>query len=146
MRMGAAALQKVGLERRDAAMIAVLLGDQSAASGAAGLNQVHSLLAAGRLSEATAAATPARRPAQRASRPSRRWRPRERLAPLLAEARRAVQKLDEGRAAPAARGRRAISPDDAEAARRGAAGPAAGLRAVFEGDTGPAVLAACARA
>ena len=42
MRMATAALQEAGLERRDAAVIAVLLGDQSTARGAAGLGKVRS--------------------------------------------------------------------------------------------------------
>ena len=56
MSMAAAELQKVGLERHDAAVIAVLLADQNSASSAMGLRKVRGLLASAQLNEANQAA------------------------------------------------------------------------------------------
>ena len=56
MSMAAAELQKTGLERHDAAVIAVVLADQDSASSAMGLRKVHNLLASAQLSEARQAA------------------------------------------------------------------------------------------
>jgi hypothetical protein len=52
MSMAAAELQKAGLERYDAAVIAAVLGDQNSAASAAGLDKVRDLLTSGRLNEA----------------------------------------------------------------------------------------------
>ena len=56
MSMAAAELEKTGLERHDAAVIAVLLADQDSASSAMGLRKVHNLLSSAQLSEARQAA------------------------------------------------------------------------------------------
>ena len=56
MSMAAAELEKTGLERHDAAVIAVLLADQESASAAMGLRKVHNLLASAQLKEARQAA------------------------------------------------------------------------------------------
>jgi hypothetical protein len=137
MRMAAGALQKAGLERRDAAVIAVLLGDQSAASGAAGLSKVHSLLAAGRLTEARQSAlTMPPGSSDRAQALKDVDAAAERLAALLAEVRRAVRELDEGHAATLLREAAAISLDDAEAERAAVPlAPPSGPRAVCDGET-----------
>lgn len=137
MRMAAAALQKAGLERRDAAVIAVLLGDQSAASGAAGLGKVHGLLASGRLTEARQSAlTMPPGSSERAQALKDVDAAAERLSALLAEVRRAVQEFDEGQAATLLREAAAISLDDAEAERAAVPlAPPSGARAVCDGDT-----------
>ena len=56
MGMAVTELEKTGLERRDAAVIAVLLADQDSASSAMGLRKVHNLLGSAQLSEARQAA------------------------------------------------------------------------------------------
>ena len=137
MRMAAAALQKAGLERRDAAVIAVLLGDQSAASGAAGLGKVHSLLASGLLNEARQAAlTMTAGSNERATALQEVDAAAERLATLLAEIRQAVQDLDEGRAGTLLREAATISLEHAEAERAAVPlAPPSSPRAVCDGET-----------
>ena len=137
MRMAAAALQKAGLERWDAAVIAVLLGDQSAASSAAGLGKVRSLLASARLNEARQSAlnlptgATGREEALKEVEAAR-----ERLAVLLAEVRQAVQVPDESHAATLLREIAAISIEDAEAERAAVPlAPPSGPRAVCDGET-----------
>ena len=61
MSMAAGELQKAGLERHDAAVIAVLLADQDSASSAMGLRKVRNLLASAQLSEARQALGTTRR-------------------------------------------------------------------------------------
>ena len=51
-KLAADRLEKLGLHRDDAVVIAVVLADQSASTGAAGLAKVRDLLASGRLNEA----------------------------------------------------------------------------------------------
>ena len=46
----------MGLDRKDAAVLAVVLHDQSLASGAVGLDKVRQLIGSGQLNEATQAA------------------------------------------------------------------------------------------
>jgi hypothetical protein len=137
MRMAAAALQKAGLERHDAAVIAVLLGDQSAASGAAGLGKVRSLLASGRLNEARQSVL--NLPAGSADREEALKdieAAREHLGALLTEIRRALQVPDEGRAAALLREAAAISLEDAEAERASVPlAPPLSARAVCDGET-----------
>jgi hypothetical protein len=132
--MAAAELQKTGLDRHDAAVIAVLLADRVAASGAVGLGKVRNLLATARLNEATQAALSM--PAESNDRDTAIREvdaARERLDALIAEARRAVAVPDEGRAAALLREAAAISLEDADAelAAVPLATPA-GLRAVCE--------------
>jgi hypothetical protein len=134
MGMAAAELQKAGLERRDAAVIAAVLHDQSSASGAAALGKVHALLASGRLNEARHAALslPADFP-QRQDAIKEVDAARERLDALLADVRRALEVPDEARAAALLREAAAISLDDAEEALAAVAlAPPAGLRAVCD--------------
>ena len=135
MTMTAAQLQKVGLERRDAAVIAAVLHDQGAASVAAGLGKVRSLLASGRLNEASQAAlslptdSPQRQEAVKDVEGAR-----ERLGALLAEARRAAAVPDEVRAAALLREAATISIEDAgEALAAVPLPPPVSLRAVCEG-------------
>jgi hypothetical protein len=132
--MAAAELQKTGLERQDAAVIAVLLAEQSSASGAAGLARVLSLLAAGRLNEAGQAALsiPAESP-DRDQAIKKVNEAREYLDALLAEARRAVRAQDEGKAAGLLREAAAISLEDADAELAAVPlAPPAGLHAVCD--------------
>jgi hypothetical protein len=134
MSMAAAELQKVGLERRDAAVIAAVLHDQGSASDAAGLGKVHSLLASGRLNEARQAALslPAGLP-QRQDAIKEVDAARERLDAMLADVRRALSVPDESRAATLLREAAAISREDAEEALAAVPlAPPAGLRAVCE--------------
>jgi hypothetical protein len=137
MSMAATALQKAGLERRDAAVIAVLLGDQSAASGAAGLGKVRNLLDSGRLNEARQAAL--NLPAEYADRDEAIKKvdaAREHLDELLAEVRRALQVPDEGQAAALLREAAAISLEDAEAELAAVPpAPPSSPRAVCDGET-----------
>ncbi len=137
MSMAAAELQKAGLERHDAAVIAVVLGDQNAASSVAGLNRVLDLLTSGRLNEAhqTALSLPADAP-QREEAVNKVAAARERLDGLLAEARRAVAVPDEVRAVALLREAAVISAEDADEALAAVPQPPpAGLRAVCDGDT-----------
>lgn len=135
MTMAVTQLQKAGLERDDAAVIAAVLHDQGAASDAAGLGKVRSLLASGRLNEASQAALslPAGSP-QRQEASKDIETARERLAALLAEARRAAAAADEVQAAVLLREAAAISADDAaEALAAVPLAPPASLRAICEG-------------
>jgi hypothetical protein len=137
MRRAAEALEKAGLVRRDAAVIAVLLGDQSAASGAAGLGKVRSLLDSGRLNEARQAAL--NLPAEHAGREEAIKKvdaAREHLDALLAEVRQVLQVPDEGRAAALLREAAAISLEDAKAELAAVPpAPPSSPRAVCDGET-----------
>src|ERR1022692_3310192 len=117
MSLAATELQKVGLERKDAAMIAVVLADQNSASGAVGLNKVRSLIGSGRLNEAGQAAQSL--PAESSNRSEAMKEvaaARERLAALLGEAKRVLAVPDEVAAAALLREAALISIDDAEEA------------------------------
>ena len=132
--MAAAELQKTGLERRDAAVIAVVLHDQNSASGAAGLGKVHSLLSSGRLNEARQAAMSL--PADASHRQDAIKEvdaARGRLDALLTDVWRALEIPDEVRAAALLREAAAISLDEAEEALAAVPlAPPAGLRSVCE--------------
>jgi hypothetical protein len=135
MTMAVTQLQKAGLERDDAAVIAAVLHDQGAASDMAGLGKVRSLLASGQLNEASQAALslPAQSP-QRQDAIKEVETARERLGALLAEARAAVAAADEVQAAVLLRQAAGISADDAaEALAAVPLTPPASLRAVCEG-------------
>lgn len=135
MTMASAQLQKAGLERDDATVIAAVLHDQAAASDVAGLGKVRSLLASGRLNEASQAALslPAESP-QRQEAIKDVESAREHLGTLLAEARRAIAAADEVQAAVLLREAAAISADEAsEALAAVPLAPPASLRAVCEG-------------
>ena len=137
MNMAAAELQKAGLERHDAAVIAVVLADQNAANSVAGVNRVRDLLTSGRLNEArqTALSLPADSP-QREDAIKVVDAARERLEALLAEARRAVAVPDEVRAVALLREAAVISAEDAEEALAAVPQPPpAELRAVCDGNT-----------
>lgn len=134
MTMAAAQLQKAGLERHDAAVIAVLLADQNSATSAAGMAKVRSLLTSGRLNEArqTALSLPADS-ANREQAVKEVEAARERLDGLLAGARQALLIPDEARAAALLREAAVISTEDAEEALAAVPQPPpAGLRAVCE--------------
>ena len=135
MSMAAAELQKTGLERHDAAVIAVVLADQNSASDVMGLGKVRGLLASGRLNEARQSALSM--PAESAdSHEAIREvdAAHERLEVLLAEARRAVKVPDEGRAAALLREAAVISLEDANAELAAVPlAPPASLRAVCDG-------------
>jgi hypothetical protein len=113
--MAAAELQKLGLDRKDAAVIAVVTADQSSASGAASLSNVQSLVTSGRLNEARQAAlslpleSSTRADAVRVVDAAR-----ERLDDLLAEVQRALKIPDEVRATALLREAAVISIDDAD--------------------------------
>jgi len=135
MTMALTQLQKAGLDRDDAAVIAAVLHDQGAASDVAGLGKVRSLLASGRLNEASQAALslPAQSP-QRQDAIKDVESARERLGALLAEARQAVAAANEVQAAVLLREAAAISAEDAtEALAAVPLAPPASLRAVCEG-------------
>jgi len=135
MTMAATQLQKAGLEREDAAVIAVLLADRSSASSAAGLGKVRSLLESGRLNEARQAAVslPAASPG-REDAVSEVNAARQRLDALLAGVREALAVPDESRAAALLREAAAISLEDAEAELAAVPlAPPAALRAACEG-------------
>ena len=146
MSMAAAQLEKTGLERRDAAVIAVLLADQDSASSAMGLRKVHNLLASAQLSEARQAALslpenfPHREDAIKQVKAAQ-----ERLDALLAEVRMALAVPDEIRAQALLREAALISAVDSEEALAAVPlaprGPARPLRS----DHGQAVLATGSR-
>ena len=117
MSMAAAQLQKAGLERHDAAVIAVVLADQNSASSVAGLAKVRDLLTSGRLNEArqTALTLPTDSP-NREQAVKDVEEARNRLDALLAEARRALEVPDEVHAAALLREAAVISTEDAEEA------------------------------
>jgi hypothetical protein len=132
--MSVAALQQAGLDAGDAAVITVLLDDQSFESGEAGLGKVRSLLESGRLNEASQAALAL--PAQLSDRNEaikEVQAARERLAALLAQARQAVAAQDEIRAAAVLREAAVISGEDAqEALAATPLAPPVNLRSVCE--------------
>ncbi|HTT54726.1 MAG TPA: hypothetical protein VMH35_25310 [Streptosporangiaceae bacterium] len=135
MSMAAAELQKTGLERHDATVIAVVLADQDSASSATGLRRVQQLLASAQLSEARQAALslPDSFP-QRAGAIRDVDAAAERLAALLGQARQAQAVPDEARAQTLLREAALISAADAEEALAAVPlAPPAGLRAVCEG-------------
>jgi hypothetical protein len=135
MTMAAAQLQKAGLERDDAAVIAAVVHDQGAAGDVAGLGKVRSLLASGRLNEASQVALSLPAGSQQRQEATKDIETaRERLATLLAEARKAVAAADEVQAAALLREAATISADDAtEALTAVPLAPPAGLRAICEG-------------
>jgi hypothetical protein len=135
--MAAAELQKIGLDGKDAAVIAVVLADQSSARGEAGLAKVRKLLTSGRLKEASQLALSLpREPGHHADAVKAVEAARESLAALLAAARSALGVPDEVRAAALLRDAARISIDDAEEALAVVPeAPPADLRAICEGDT-----------
>jgi hypothetical protein len=135
--MAAAELQKIGLDGKDAAVIAVVLADQSSARGEAGLAKVRKLLTSGRLKEASQLALSLpREPGYHADAIKAVEAARESLATLLAAARSALEVPDEVRAAALLRDAARISIDDAgEALAAVPEGPPADLRAICEGNT-----------
>lgn len=137
MSMAAAELQKVGLDRKDAAVLAVVLHDQSRASGAVGLDKVHQLIGSGQLNEARQLALSL--PAESGNRQDAIKEveaARGRLDALLADARKALEAPDEVRAAALLREAAVISVADAEEALAAVPlAPPTGLRAVCEAAT-----------
>ncbi len=136
MTMAVTQLRKAGLDRRDASVIAVLLGDRSSASSAAGLGKVRSLLESGRLNEArqSALSLPAGSPGREEA-VSEVDAARARLDVLLAQVREALGVQDESQAAALLRQAAAISLEDAEAELAAVPlAPPAALRAVCDGD------------
>jgi hypothetical protein len=110
-------LVKLGLERTEAAIVAVGLAEQSTTAGVAGVAQVEKLLGEGRLNEAEQAARSI--PAESESRDpaiARVREARDRLQSLIAAAREAVAVPDEVRATELLREAAAISAEDAEEA------------------------------
>jgi hypothetical protein len=134
--LAVAELQKAGLERRDAAMLAVVLADQTSASGAMGLSKVRSMIGSGRLNEARQAAMSL--PADSAGRVeaiSDVEAASERLSVLLAAVSRAMAVPDEVRAAALLREAALISTEDAEEALAAVPpAPPANLRAACDGN------------
>ena len=137
MSMAAAELEKTGLERHDAAVIAVLLADQDSASSAMGLRKVHNLLASAQLSEARQAALslpenfPHREDAIKEVQAAQ-----ERLDALLAGVGQALAIPDEIRAQALLREAALISAEDSEEALAAVPlAPPASLRAVCDAAT-----------
>ena len=132
-----AELQKLGLERKDAAMITVVLADQNSASGAVGLNKVRHLIESGRLSEARQAALSL--PAESSNRADAIKEvdaAAERLKTLLGDVRRALAVPDEVRAAALLREAALISIEDADEELAAVPlAPPANLRAVCDGNS-----------
>jgi hypothetical protein len=128
-------LQEAGLDRRDAAVITVMLAQQAPAGATVGLSQVRNLLIAGRLNEAAQAAQSlaASSPESQAAL-SEVEAARTRLTALLAQARQAVGAGDEVQAETLLRQAAAISAEDAEVALRAVPlPPPGGLQAVCDG-------------
>lgn len=135
--LAVAELQKIGLERRDAATLAVVLADQNSASGAAGLTKVRNLIGSGRLNEARQAALslPADS-AIRAEAISEVEAAGERLSVLLGEVKRAMAVPDEVRAGALLREAALISVEDAEEALAAVPlAPPANLRLACDGNS-----------
>lgn len=134
-KLAADRLEKLGLHRDDAVVIAVVLADQSASTGAAGLAKVRDLLASGRLNEARQATlTLASGSNEREDAIRETDAARERLEALLAEVRRVLAIPDEARASALLREAAAISAEDAEEALSAVPlAPPAAPRAVCEG-------------
>lgn len=137
MGMAATELQKTGLERHDAAVIAVLLADQDSASAAMGLRKVRNLLASAQLKEARHAAlslpenVPHREDAIKEVKAAQ-----ERLDALLAEVGQALAAPDEIRAQARVREAALISAEDAEEALAAVPlVPPGSLRAICEATT-----------
>lgn len=131
-------LVKLGLDRTEAAVVAVVLAEQSTAAGAVGIAKVEKLLSEGRLNEADQAARsmPAESEAQKTIAVTRVSEARERLQGLLADARRAIEVPDEIRASALLREAAAISVEDAEEAMSAVPpAPPAGLRLTGETDS-----------
>jgi hypothetical protein len=135
-RFAAEALRKTGLSPKDAAVIAVVLAEQTSAAGTAGLGQVRNLLADGRLAEAAQAAQGLAEEAGRAEALQEVAEAQGQLGALLTEAAAAHQAGDEARAVAALRKAALISAEDAEAALRAIPlAPPAELSAVGTGST-----------
>lgn len=130
-------LAEVGLARPEAAVIVVLLADQSTTAGAAGVAKVEQLLAEGRLAEARQAAQSMPDGSKERSAAIKRVdTERTRLDDLLTQVRQAVADGDETRAASLVREAELISGDDAEEALAAVPlTPPAGLRLVSDGDS-----------
>ena len=128
-------LQEAGLDRRDAAVITVMLTQQAPASATVGLNQVRNLLIAGRLNEAAQAAQSlADNSPESQEAVSEVEAARARLNALLAQARQAAGATDEVQAETLLRQAAAISAEDVEVALRAVPlPPPVGLRAVCDG-------------
>jgi hypothetical protein len=134
--MAAADLQKAGLDKKDAAVLAVLLHDQSLASGGVGLGKVQHLIESGQLNEArqTALSLPADSP-HRADAIKAVEAADARLKALLAEVKQALRVPDEAYAAALLREAALISREDADEALAAVPlAPLADLRAVCEAD------------
>jgi hypothetical protein len=135
-RIVAEGLRKTGLSQQDAAVIAVVLAEQTSAAGTAGLGKVRSLLADGRLAEAAQAAQGLAEEAGRTEALQEVAEARNQLSALLSEAKDAHESRDDARAVAALRKAALISVEDAEAALAAIPlAPPAGLRAVCEGSS-----------
>jgi hypothetical protein len=135
--MAVAELQKAGLDRKDAVVLAVVLHDQSLAIGAVGLDKVRNLIAAGQLNDARQSALSL--PAESSTRAvaiKEVDAARESLESILAEVSKAVAVPDEVRAAALLREAAIISIEDADEALAAVPlAPPADLRAVCEAAT-----------
>ncbi|MGD0064691.1 MAG: hypothetical protein ABSB76_14755 [Streptosporangiaceae bacterium] len=128
-------LRKTGLDRTDAAIIAVVLREQDSSTGPAGVGEVQNLLKTGRLREASQATqSMPEHSGQRAEALQLVAEARARLDALLAQAGAAARIPDEVKAAQLLKDAAQISLDDADEALAAIPlPPPAGLRAVYDG-------------
>jgi hypothetical protein len=128
-------LHKTGLDRTDAAIIAVVLREQNSSAGTAGVGEVQNLLKTGRLREASQAAQSLpENTGHRADALQLVAEARTRLDALLAQAAAAARIPDEIQAAKLLRDAAQISVEDADEALAAIPlPPPAGLRAVCDG-------------
>ena len=128
-------LHKTGLDRTDAAIIAVVLREQDSPAGAAGVGEVQNLLKTGRLREASQATQSLpENGSQRAEALQLVTEAKARLDALLAQAAAAARIPDEAQAAKLLRDAAQISLEDADEALAAIPlPPPAGLRAVPDG-------------
>ncbi len=133
-KMAADELQKAGLDRSDAVVLAVVLHDQSVASAAGSLAKVQQLITSGQLNDASQlAASLPEEGGIRQQATETVESARQRLAALLAQAREALAIPDEIHAAAVLREAAIISAEDAQEALAAVPlAPPAGLRPVCE--------------
>jgi hypothetical protein len=133
-KLAAEGLQRAGLDRRDAVVVAVLLHDQTIASGAVGVDKIQKLITSGQLNEASQLAPSL--PAEGGLRDQAMnlvADARKRLTKLLAEAAAALAVPDEVHAAAVLREAAIISAEDAEEALKAVPlAPPVGMRYVCD--------------
>ena len=135
-RMAAEKLRKTGLSPKDAAVLVVMLAEQTSAAGTVGLGKVRNLLATGHLSEASQTAQGLAEESGRAEALQEVAEARNQMEALLAEAMAANEASDDARAVALLRKAALISIADANAALATIPlSPPANPRAVCEGSS-----------